>query len=52
MPATACEAKVLAHSQVAPGIRLLAAAWPRADKAPHAGQFFMLRCWPDTAWPS
>ena len=28
MPATACEVKVLAHSQVAPGIRLLAALEP------------------------
>ena len=51
MPATACEVKVLAHTVVAPNIRLLAVAWPRADKAPHAGQFFMLRCWPDTAAP-
>ena len=51
MPATACEVKVLAHTQVAPNIRLLAVTWPRADKAPHAGQFFMLRCWPDTAAP-
>ena len=51
MPATACEVKVLAHTTVAPNIRLLAVAWPRADKAPHAGQFFMLRCWPDTAAP-
>ncbi|HJA26255.1 MAG TPA: dihydroorotate dehydrogenase electron transfer subunit [Candidatus Fournierella merdigallinarum] len=51
MPATACEVRVLAHSAAAPGIRLLTVAWPRADKAPHAGQFFMLRCWPDTAAP-
>ena len=51
MPATACEVRVLAHTTVAPNIRLLAVTWPRADKAPHAGQFFMLRCWPDTAAP-
>ena len=51
MPATACEVKVLAHEAPAEHIRLMTTSWPRRDKAPRAGQFFMLRCWPIDAAP-
>ena len=51
MPATACEVKVLAHEAPAEHIRLMTPSWPRRDKAPRAGQFFMLRCWPIDAAP-
>lgn len=51
MPATACEVKVLAQEAPAENIRLLTTSWPRRDKAPRAGQFFMLRCWPIDAAP-
>ena len=51
MPATACEARVLDHRAVAENIRRLTVAWPRRDNAPRAGQFFMLRAWPDLAAP-
>lgn len=51
MPATVCDVKVLAHEAPAENIRLLTVSWPRRDKLPHAGQFFMLRCWPTQAPP-
>lgn len=51
MPATACDVKVLAQEALAGNIRLLTTSWPRRDKTPRAGQFFMLRCWPAGAAP-
>ena len=44
MRAACCEATVLRNEVIAPDIRLLTVVWPDRDHAPHAGQFFTLRC--------
>ena len=51
MPATCCDVTVIRHEPLTAGIWLLTTNWPRRDKAPKAGQFFMLRCWPADAAP-
>lgn len=51
MHATACDVKVLEHLALTDTIRLMTTSWPRRDKAPKAGQFFMLRCWPADVAP-
>ena len=45
MSAACCNALVVAHAEVIPGIRLLTAEWPATLPAPHAGQFYTLRAW-------
>ena len=51
MPVIACDVKVLEHQRLTDTIRLMTVSWPRRDKAPKAGQFFMLRCWPADVAP-
>ena len=51
MPAIACDVKVLDHQRLTDTIRLMTVSWPQRDKAPKAGQFFMLRCWPADVAP-
>lgn len=51
MHATACDVKVLEHLALTDTIRLMTTTWSRRDKAPKAGQFFMLRCWPADVAP-
>lgn len=45
MSAACCNALVVGHEQIIPGIRLLTARWPEELPAPHAGQFYTLRAW-------
>lgn len=45
MRAVCCEATVLYHEEVQPGIRLMGVLWPDAEHQPHAGQFYTLRSW-------
>lgn len=51
MPVIDCDVKVLEHLTLNDTIRLMTTSWPRRDRAPKAGQFFMLRCWPEDAAP-
>ena len=51
MPAIACDVKVLDHQRLTDTICLMTVSWPQRDKAPKAGQFFMLRCWPADVAP-
>ena len=45
MSATSCNVRVLRHKAVASDIRRLTVALPKEGPRPHAGQFYMLRCW-------
>ena len=45
MSATSCNVRVLRQSAPAPDIRRLTVALPKDGPLPHAGQFYMLRCW-------
>ena len=45
MSATNCKVRVLRHKAVASDIRRLTVALPKEGPRPHAGQFYMLRCW-------
>ena len=45
MSATSCNVRVLRQSAPAPDIRRLTVALPKEGPRPHAGQFYMLRCW-------
>lgn len=47
MSAINCKVSVLAQETVAPDIRRLTVSWDdqRPEFMPHAGQFYMLRCW-------
>lgn len=45
MSATSCNVRVLRHKAVASDIRRLTVALPKEGTRPHAGQFYMLRCW-------
>ena len=45
MSATSCNVRVLLHEAVASDIRRLTVALPKEGPRPHAGQFYMLRCW-------
>ena len=45
MSATSCNVRVLRHKAVASYIRRLTVALPKEGPRPHAGQFYMLRCW-------
>lgn len=45
MSATSCNVRVLRHKAVASDIRRLTVALPKEGPCPHAGQFYMLRCW-------
>ena len=53
MSATNCKVSVLNQQTVAPDIRRLTVAWQdqRPEFMPHAGQFYMLRCWDKTEAP-
>ncbi|HJC03010.1 MAG TPA: dihydroorotate dehydrogenase electron transfer subunit [Candidatus Gemmiger stercoripullorum] len=45
MSATSCNVRVLRQKAVASDIRRLTVALPKEGPRPHAGQFYMLRCW-------
>ena len=45
MPAACCDCLVLEQKALNESIRVLSAAWTDGAHEPHAGQFFMLRCW-------
>lgn len=45
MSATSCNVRVLRQKAVASDIRSLTVALPKEGPRPHAGQFYMLRCW-------
>ena len=45
MSAISCNVRVLRQKAVASDIRRLTVALPKEGPRPHAGQFYMLRCW-------
>ena len=45
MPAVCCDSVVLDQIALTESVRLLSASWNDPEHLPHAGQFFMLRCW-------
>ena len=45
MSATSCNVRVLRQKAVVSDIRRLTVALPKEGPRPHAGQFYMLRCW-------
>ena len=45
MSATSCNVRVLRQKAVASDIRRLTVVLPKEGPRPHAGQFYMLRCW-------
>ena len=45
MSATSCNVRVLRQKAVASDVRRLTVARPKEGPRPHAGQFYMLRCW-------
>ena len=51
MSATSCNVRVLRQKAVASDIRRLTVALPKEGPRPHAGQFYMLRCWGSAETP-